>query len=266
MRDNSFIEELLGPGTKPLDVKTVNIPARRTIPPSAFNGCSNLYKVNFQDEITRIERNAFMWCFKLHQIDIPDGLQSIYPQAFAASGLKKIVIPKTCYEIKEKAFAECKDLEEVIFPSDNKIMDLGEAIFDGCKSLKKVIFEGETTVDVLRYNAFVNCKSLEEIILPEGLETIEDSAFSDCTSLQKVIFPKSLEYVSPCAFEGCSDITFKLTRQQFKDFHFLFDDNKTFRYEIADITLEDIIEDSKTLKELNDRLKSLNNIEENQLL
>ncbi|MEY8427270.1 leucine-rich repeat domain-containing protein [Lachnospiraceae bacterium 46-15] len=44
---------------------------------------------------------------------VPKGVQVIYNRAFAYSKVKKVILPKSCKAIQERAFYRCKNLKEV---------------------------------------------------------------------------------------------------------------------------------------------------------
>jgi hypothetical protein len=114
---------------------------------------------------------------------IPDGNTIIKKNAFKNNAyLKKIVIPANVEIIGEFAFANCQNLESVIFITDNLIE--------------------------IKDHAFYGCKKIETIDLPEGLEYIRPCAFFDCTSLQMVHLPSSLIQISGYAFSSCKALYF----------------------------------------------------------
>lgn len=75
------------------------------------------------------------------QYDIPDGVVSIGDKAFANSKLQSVTIPSTVKEIKEEAFASCKELKKIYIPPS--VEKIGITAFDGCKSLKQILLPEE---------------------------------------------------------------------------------------------------------------------------
>ncbi len=86
----------------------------RRIEPSTFSGCSNLkdFKISPNSFLENIESHAFKCCINLEQFYCPDFLGAIGLSAFYnCINLKNIFIPKTCREIGDYAFNDCKNLD-----------------------------------------------------------------------------------------------------------------------------------------------------------
>lgn len=106
-------------GTK---LKLVETPATllRAISSSAFEGCTSLVNVIFRDhpDFEYLGNNTFTGCTSLATITLPEGLKSIYQNAFKGSGLTSIVFPASLTEINTAAFSACLSLKELTFLSD----------------------------------------------------------------------------------------------------------------------------------------------------
>ncbi len=101
--------------------------------------------------------------------------------------------------IKERAFANCKLLEEVYIP--NSIALIGDGAFAGCSNLKSVRFPKNMTK--LGNEIFMSCTSLVEIKLTEFLTEMGDKIFYNCVSLKKVIMPETVSKIGESAFFNC---------------------------------------------------------------
>lgn len=110
---------------------------------------------------------------------------------------KKLVIPQEdefegerlpVYKIGDNAFANCIELEELIFP--RRWSRVKEKVFYACAHLKKVDFgsplaEDEATLDL---SAFAGCNALTEIAVPPGV----DEFYSGSTPpphIRKIVIP-----------------------------------------------------------------------------
>lgn len=94
-------------------------------------------------------------------------------------GIKKVVIENGIRRIGSCAFANCKDLQEVIF----KGFDLQE----------------------IGWGAFLNCSRLHNITLPARIRSIEKIAFANCTALASVIIPDQCR-VADMAYASCNNL------------------------------------------------------------
>ena len=128
--------------------------------------------------VTYIAEDAFYQCSSLESVEIPEGVISIGPWAFAETNLQKVSIPASVEKIGEGAFEACKNLEEV-------------RLFYGVKEI------GRT--------AFANT-ALKEIILPNSVIVVGDGAFSNCTQLTSANLSSSLEKLADFMFYGCTSL------------------------------------------------------------
>ena len=148
--------------------------------------------------------------------------------AFQGTEIRSVVIPNTVRFIFQRAFSDCKNLEQVSFGSGSELSTISMA-FENCVSLKKIdlsatkltrigscSFYGCTNLkecklcDTITYigeRAFYNCTSLQEIRLPNQLETLENEAFYKCSSLQRLTIPKTLSVVKGSShFMDCTSL------------------------------------------------------------
>ena len=110
-------------------------------------------------------------------------------------------------KIGNEAFAECKNLTEVILPYTVK--EIGQQAFESCMSLTEVRFDDtynheEPQLKTISTWAFSFCRKLENIDFPRSLDTIGEGAFLGCTSLKEVTIPA----MSICcdAFASCLNL------------------------------------------------------------
>jgi len=117
------------------------------------------------------------------------------------------------------AFADCKALDEVIFPkvghtvTNEELMDftnspdngyrrdIGKYAFQGCTSLKEVKFNSAA---VIGGYAFKDCTNLSKIDFPK-VWRIEDNAFEGCKSLVNVFFEEASK-IGKEAFKDCTGL------------------------------------------------------------
>lgn len=84
------------------------------------------------------------------------------------------------------------------------ISRIGSCAFANCKNLQEVVFNG-IDVEELGWGAFLNCDHLRNLTLPLGLKTIGTIAFANCSSLTAVSIPDRCR-VSDQAFVSCTKL------------------------------------------------------------
>ena len=129
----------------------------------AFKNCNSLESIRLSDNIEYINDEAFRSLTNLKVVILSAHLKEIASNAFRNTDIKEITIPKNVRTIGSMAFAYCKNLETVIFESDNPdIFDYqqrNDGIFAECKNLK---------------NIYVPAKSYDHYISNEKWEIYRD--------------------------------------------------------------------------------------------
>lgn len=86
------------------------------------------------------------------------------------------------HRIKEGAFRDCRNLEEIVLDYPHIITDIAEGTFMGCANLAKV--EGFEEIQVTKLEmTFNGCKKLDYIKIPNTVEIIGPSTFEGCEQL-----------------------------------------------------------------------------------
>ena len=153
--------------------------------------------------VREIGEEAFLRCWSLVYVTLPDGLLSISRHAFFyCRSLAHVVLPSSLTEIGEYAFYDCVSMEAVDIP--NEVTSIGEAAFFGCSSLLSVdIPDG---VSVISDGTFDGCWALETVTLSKGLQAIGEYAFNGCFSLAAIHLPSTLTSIGKRAFGGCESL------------------------------------------------------------
>ena len=120
---------------------------------------NNLFSLDLSEaKITKIKDRQFQayedWIY-LHEIKLPEGLESIGERAFNKSNIAEIKLPSTLLSIGYGAFEESK-IKSVNIP--DAVKEIGTY-------------------------AFYDCDSLTSITIPDSVISIGDYAFDDCDSL-----------------------------------------------------------------------------------
>ena len=149
-------------------------------------------------------------------------------EAFYASNIKTVTIPKSVITVGKDAFRESLYLNSVKFLGGTT--SIGAYTFYGCKSLKSVTLNnGLKTIDGYAfYNCsalksieipdsvisvggeigycFANCSSLESATLSANIAEIKDDTFSWCTSLKSIRIPDKVKSIGWQAFSSCTSM------------------------------------------------------------
>lgn len=133
---------------------------------------------------------------------IPNGVEIIGERAFAENKeLTEVVFPNSLHTIKESAFEYCLNIEKIYLPES--VTNLGAFCFWGCESLNEVVIKG--AVRVLPSGIFMGCK-LKRIDLPNSLSEIHQNSFHSNYCLEEVNFPNSLIKLEDSCFAFCSHL------------------------------------------------------------
>lgn len=143
---------------------------------SAFEGCQNLYIVEFEgDYINTIGKSAFAYCSKLTNIAIPNGLKVV----------------------DEKTFKNCVRLESIDLPAS--VETINSYAFEYCA------FKSFTNTQNIKYlapYAFSGCSRMTTFEMPKDMKIINDHVFYGCTNLYNTTLPDNVEEVGDYAFYG----------------------------------------------------------------
>ncbi len=156
-------------------LKSYTVPASVSkIYPYAFDGCSMLEEVNFEEN---------------------SALDSVGNNSFSDSAIKRVTLPKSVKFIGEAAFYNCQYLECVSL-SDG-LLEIKDSAFglSGITSIKI-----PSSVTTIGNSAFVGCKVLEKVEFSEMLTSIGHSVFNGCNALKEINLPQSLSWLDPGAF------------------------------------------------------------------
>ena len=177
--------------------------------------------------------NAFVTCYSMTNVEIPNSVVLIGKEAFCGcSSLKYIRIPSNVNNLGDSAFEDCKSLCSLEIASRN--ISLGTGVFSGCSSLLEIeIHEGINKMignpfsqwngklklktnkfslehDVL-YNrtkseiiAFLSCS--KEFIMPSSVIRIAKNAFYK-SKISKIQFSSNLATIGDYAFYFCKNLS-----------------------------------------------------------
>ena len=152
-------------------------------------------------------------------------VKTIGQYAFAATGLKKVVIPAKVKSVSAGAFMLCSSLASVKLPAKltsigagafllcanltsigipGKVKSIGNSAFYGC-GLTSVRIPG--SVKSMGTAAFAYCQNLTSVTLPGSIKTIAASAFAYDSSLESIVIPASVTTIGEKAFTDCTNLS-----------------------------------------------------------
>ena len=206
---DNFVVDILDDGTAMLTQYSGE--AESVVIPSEVDGMT----------VTVIGEDAFVNHEELKSVVIPDTVVEIRNQAFFNCwNLDNVVMSKNIEVIGEYAFSS---LGEIELP--NTLKELGYGAFSDCKfvkisipaNLEKVAEYsfGSTmitevivpsNVKIIEKSAFKYCEQLRNVVIEEGVEVIEEDAFSKCDILESVTIPASVTEITD-PFRGSDNVT-----------------------------------------------------------
>lgn len=168
----------------------------------------------------------------IYSFTIPDGVTMLGSGMFDSSNIRYVTIPSTCIRIGDRAFKNCKSLQNFTLPTNLK--SIGAYAFYCCKSLTSLVlpdsvtsideyaFAGENYEDPFFWSiSSVNIPSgvtkiaphtfekngaLKSVTLSEGLKTIDNHAFYHCINLTQISFPNSVTEIGSNSFTLCEKL------------------------------------------------------------
>ena len=156
-----------------------------------------------------IGAGAFLGCKGITSVVLPNTVTYIGEYAFYGLSIEKVTFGGKGFSsvtIGDNAFADCKQLAEVVFEVGSQISVIGERAFSGCTALGG--FTISASVTEIRNNAFENCTSLQSVTFEGGKKALEfgSNVFYNCTKLSTVEIPSNVSKI-PGIFSGCASLT-----------------------------------------------------------
>ena len=123
----------------------------------------NLETVVLPESLKVIDEAAFYNCEKLSKINLPEGLEYIYYEAFYDTNLKNVRIPESVIKIENDVFDYCDNLKKVTFTK-------AVCEITACASLEEIVYPIDYT-DFNRYSGYFmakTCPNLKKITFPSA--------------------------------------------------------------------------------------------------
>jgi len=203
----------------------------KTIEREVFKDAMNLEEIYIPESVEYIGERAFhgtMWLEKQGEVSPMVIVNNILIEAASCKG--KVVITDYIKIVSGWAFANCFELEEVVFSSDKTVIE--EYAFRNCINLKKVITPDGKEYNLTKItdrndemlpksvrqifmdclncfktdenNALVECTgNINDLILIDGITEIHNEVFKDSNLLTYITLTKDVKAIGKNAFENC---------------------------------------------------------------
>lgn len=161
---------------------------------------------------------------KIKSVTFSNGITVIGQMAFAhCKNIKAVSFPSTLKRIEDQSFYNCR-FESVVLPDGLEYIgvrafevDGGKLVIpDSVKTIGNYAFSTSGIEEVtipgnvsLGTNVFKDCTSLKKVTIKEGLEKIPKQTFMNCKELNEINLPKSITFYGHQAFLGCSKLRIK---------------------------------------------------------
>ena len=187
----------------------------------------NLTSYRVREGTTIIAEDAFLCCYELQKISLPESLQVIGPSAFACClKLCEVCMPNSIFSVGKEAFFGCSSLENVTL--SDSMLKISEETFLDCEKLKSISLP--QSIMYIGDRAFERCTGLENVSLPNNLVYIGENAFRVCWYLTHISLPGFLVEIGDLAFQMCEleniDVPDRVIFMGERVFFDCFDDNE----------------------------------------
>ncbi|MDC7286271.1 leucine-rich repeat domain-containing protein [Blautia schinkii] len=165
----------------------------------AFIDCYRIRRVVLPDTLQNIGKESFLSCINLREIILPDGLKSIGDYAFKGLTLKQVLIPDSVKSLGEGVFYGAS-VEEVRLPENMTSLPVSTFSNAGVSS-SLTLPSGLKSIGSYAFN---NCR-VKEVVLPSSLTSIGDFAFN-CSKIESITIPNSVTKMGKNVFENCKNL------------------------------------------------------------
>lgn len=177
-----------------VQAEVVNIPEAtgdyliKELGAGTFGCLPHLKIVRIPDTVTKIGKYAFVECWSLKKVDLPETITSMDETGifFQCYSLEEFTIPPLVTVLGNSAFVNCNSLKKV--NGIERITSFGNSCFMGCRNLRGTITINEA-VTSLPNSVFSHCMLLEEVIF-RGITAMTNSTFQYCANISKITIPK----------------------------------------------------------------------------
>ncbi len=185
----------------------------KSIGPSAFIRCYDLKSIDIPESVTEIGSGAFTGCYSLKNFNVSQNT-NFGDCVFGNYPWTSIPALRDDYNVwlyDENAsdffvwngclFAYRGSSKTPVIPSG--VCGIGDEVFENSDITGVTIPEG---VRYINNGAFKNCTSLKNVKIPKSVQKIGGYAFYECSSLSSVTFSVGLKSIEDNAFGYCESL------------------------------------------------------------
>ena len=162
---------------------------------NAFVGCSSLESVTIPETVTTVGESAFGSCIKLTRVNAPS-LEHWFDIDF-----KNEFANPLCSGTH--LFIGGEELTRLVVPET--VTAIGDNVFTGCVGLTDVAIGDHVTA--VGNRAFSCCENLANVTMGDGVKSVGERAFAGCESLKTVAMGRGVESIATKAFTQSMSIT-----------------------------------------------------------
>ena len=187
----------------------------KTIGYRAFLGNGALVSIDLPEGLETIEVDAFAACPKLKTVSFPNSLKAIGSMSFQNAALESVTIPAGVISISGNPFCCCNSLATIKLQSGSTSFVLNDGVLytaDGKRLVAYPLADARTTymvvsgTEIIDAYAFYGAHNLTEVIMPEGVSSIGVYTFYRNNIIQRINLPLSLSNIGSNAFGECENL------------------------------------------------------------
>ncbi len=160
----------------------------------AFLGCYNLKTIEIPNSVIFFDNNAFNDCELLEIVYYKGTIEDWNYVKINNSNSSPMNFTNHIYMIGESGKYE--EVTEIVIP--NGITEIPSYQFTGFNKVTSIKFpEG---LKIIGESAFFGCESITDIVIPDSVTIIDNYAFDNCTNLKSIKLSNSLNKIGAYAF------------------------------------------------------------------
>ncbi len=165
---------------------------------NAFEFCTGITAVNFNENLEEIDDFAFYYCTGLNSLTLPASLRTLgYGVFFFCDALTSVSVGGKLTHVADRAFSCIRNITQVELKGD--IETIGHSSFSNCIRLKDVVFSA-TSLSEIGNNAFMGNSAITTIAYPQSLTKIGEYAYANCIKLRELTFGSHITNIGNYAY------------------------------------------------------------------